>query len=439
MHRIIRQAVSVTLSAATVACDAEPTAPTSPSSFASDRFAWAVETALGTPDSRLVRIAQRVPGFGGVYVDSSGRAVVWLAADTQLAAASRAMAEVLGRLPSIDSRGWRIRRTRYDLQQLYEWRRSLLEELSLDHLVYIDLDEAGNQVWVAVDRPSAIPLVRAAARRRGIPDAAAQVVTEARPHQLQLITNEIRPLTGGMRIGASYGSMACTSSLVGYRASAPSVPLMVTNGHCSFTQGALDTMQYGAPFGGAPIVQEEFDPPFWYVYDGRPNAICTPLEPFCVTFCPSVATGGCRWGDVSSWRFIQPTSVSLYAVATTSFAYFGTGGDGSLAYTGTETLTAWPPEYLYSGERMDKVGATSGWTAGPLNHTCTDVGMPGNRMLLCQYTVLAEARGGDSGSPVIWDGAAGRYLTGILWGANSTQFTFSPLWSINADLGIQIP
>lgn len=53
------------------------------------------------------------------------------------------------------------------------------------------------------------------------------------------------------------------------------------------------------------------------------------------------------------------------------------------------------------GTRVDKVGATSGWTSGTIIDDCRDVNVDRtNITLLCQVVVRTVSRPGDSGAPV---------------------------------------
>jgi hypothetical protein len=92
---------------------------------------------------------------------------------------------------------------------------------------------------------------------------------------------------------------------------------------------------------------------------------------------------------------------------------------------------------------VNKVGRTTGWGQGLVTRTCTNTGVSGsNIVLLCQTWVENKnaviVQGGDSGSPVFsLSGSNSATLLGNLWGGNSsgTQFVYSPLSGIRADLG----
>ena len=95
-----------------------------------------------------------------------------------------------------------------------------------------------------------------------------------------------------------------------------------------------------------------------------------------------------------------------------------------------------------AGETLDKVGMTTGWTDGRVNHTCMDVDYPSdyipqNVTLKCQYSVRAGSDHGDSGAAVFrnydWPNGDHVYLYGILggsWNNSTAEFGFSPMGSI---------
>ena len=117
--------------------------------------------------------------------------------------------------------------------------------------------------------------------------------------------------------------------------------------------------------------------------------------------------------------------------------------NGSLVITGTFTITADDCAArggcLTVGTTVNKVGRTTGWTAGAITNTCVNTGVQGTRFAqLCQTFVSAGVGGGDSGSDVfqIVNGG-GIKLAGVLWGGNSggSQFVFSPLGNVISELG----
>ncbi len=116
-----------------------------------------------------------------------------------------------------------------------------------------------------------------------------------------------------------------------------------------------------------------------------------------------------------------------------------------------------PTQPYLPGLPLAKVGRTTGWTQGTLEHaffpsTCADFYKSGNRVLRCQYVVgnLTDADPandqwriasfGDSGSPVFRIRNANKKwveLYGILWGgflfnnsSGAKKFVFSPIGGV---------
>jgi hypothetical protein len=96
------------------------------------------------------------------------------------------------------------------------------------------------------------------------------------------------------------------------------------------------------------------------------------------------------------------------------------------------------------GERVDKMGAVTGWTYGNITATCVDHEPDGNSVMRCAYEADYVADGGDSGGPVFtvsdWQ-ASLVTLIGIHsgrddWhGFGSNRARFSKLARIKSDLG----
>jgi hypothetical protein len=114
--------------------------------------------------------------------------------------------------------------------------------------------------------------------------------------------------------------------------------------------------------------------------------------------------------------------------------------NGSLTTDGSFTIGSESNATSFSGT-VNKVGRTTGWTAGQVTNSCVTVNVSGSKVqLLCQTIVQNNnatiVSGGDSGSPV-FIGTSNVQLAGILWGGSTDGhlFVFSPLASIKAELG----
>lgn len=134
---------------------------------------------MPTYDDLLVRVEERVPGFGGMFVDSEGGLVVYLRDPGQLPAARSAIEAVFGsgRVPST---GLRAARGRYSVSQLKAWTERAGPILTLPGVTMLDLDEAKNRVGIGVADTSRIRAVQQELSSLGIPREAVVIqVTES--------------------------------------------------------------------------------------------------------------------------------------------------------------------------------------------------------------------------------------------------------------------
>ncbi len=110
-------------------------------------------------------------------------------------------------------------------------------------------------------------------------------------------------------------------------------------------------------------------------------------------------------------------------------------------------FTIFDEEGPVMNEAVDKMGRTTGWTWGTVNHTCTtvDIGAAADgreRYLTCQGSANYQADGGDSGAPVFrWEGDNTAILIGFHYRRHKNFFGsfdfswFSSFWDMEADLG----
>src|SRR5436853_1526487 len=104
------------------------------------------------PDSLLARLVATVPGFGGLYLDETGRAAVYLRDVRQRAAADTVLAAY---------RPIRVLHGEYTYKELGGWFERLSPEvLGLFGVVLVDLDEAKNRLLVGVVDSTAAAAVR---------------------------------------------------------------------------------------------------------------------------------------------------------------------------------------------------------------------------------------------------------------------------------------
>jgi hypothetical protein len=309
---------------------------------------------------------------------------------------------------------------RYGWKQLERWQEAAsLEALAVRGAVFVDNDETRNRVLIGVENLGAVGQVRAAAARRGVPDDAVLVERADPIVQVASLQNIVdRPVRAGVQI--NFPGFLCS---VGFNATTTSgQKSFVTASHCTNTQGGVESTPYWQPLQSVnptQIATEVADPV--YVKGGAG--------------CPRGKL--CRYSDASRAAYINGANQALGLIARTSGA-----NNGSLEITGSFSITTndctTTGGCLAVGTTVNKVGRTTGWTAGNITNTCVNTGVQGSRIVqFCQTFVSAGVGGGDSGSDVFQVTGTTVKLAGVLWGGNSSgsQFVFSPFGNVTRELG----
>lgn len=375
-------------------------------------------------DQEFARMAEKVPGFGGLYVDAQGTPHVYL---TDL---SRAR-EVQGL-----GAGVKVHLGKYDFRDLVAWKAAARDLLSRPGAVSLDIDETRNRIVLGVRRESLGPVsmgVPAFLRGARVPGGAV-IVEAARPFVTQeTLTDRIRPIPGGAQIQNSNGG---TCSL-GYNAIRLGVRGFVTASHCTLTQGGVEGTVFSqntVSFGNL-VGTEVADPALFSGGDCPSGRLCRYSDAAFVNYgAPDAQSGGgtianpilCGFGDIPGSLTVQPADPRL---EVTGFL-FGTPVSGTV---------------------VRKVGRTTGCTFGSQQDTCTNVNvykplplLPGYVVdtgitMLCQGRVSALSQGGDSGSPVFLQSGGSATAVGVLWGGNGSSFVYSPWLYITMELGGAMP
>jgi hypothetical protein len=294
------------------------------------------------------------------------------------------------------------------------------EVLALPGTVFADHDEANNRLLFGVKNAAAIPGVRTALTRLGIPSSAFAIEVTEPIHMVATLRNWLRPTQGGIQI--HFGQFLCT---LGFNADDGTQRSFITNSHCTNRQGGVESTQYYQPTStvdGTVIATEVEDPQYF-----RGGA------------CPR--NRKCRYSDASRALYGSGTTSTRGAIAQTSGP-----NNGSLDVTGSFTITSQDntTTSFPIATTVNKVGRTTGWTRGNVTNTCVNTNVSGSNITqLCQTFVqdpggAVVVGGGDSGSNVFrLTGENNVQLVGILWGGNSsgTLFVFSPLKQIRDELG----
>ena len=215
-----------------------------------DRPDAALRAAPQGPGLNPNALARGVRGFGGFFYDESGSPTMYLKDAAQRGNAERALMPYLQR-HGVAAGRIQVRPGRFSWDELEAWQAKVsAEALKLPGAVFVDADEAGNQVKIGVERGKG-GQVRAALARMGLP-AAAAVVEETDPVTFAVapkpkpggasLQGRVRPIRGGVQI--NFPGFLCT---LGFSAIDGSTRSFITNSHCTNNQGGVDNTPYWQP------------------------------------------------------------------------------------------------------------------------------------------------------------------------------------------------
>jgi hypothetical protein len=405
-------------------------------------------------DDQYARVADEMPGFGGLYFDDHGRLTINLRpAGKEISGAEKvavmsALERVFGRerlAGPLGADGNRLvtkppsstttqfRKADFGYGELYRWRTLAVDVFAVDGVRTLDLDEAANRIVVGVaDEERHGDDVIQWLSAYGIP-AAAVVVRETGeliPFD-HTVADQLTPKVGGIRIESSSGG--CT---IGYNVDWPFLWWrangFVTAGHCTATFGEENATSFFQPESPAFVGVEHADPPFRADLRG----------------CPRDMT--CRFSDTA---LIEYNDRSMPGVVAKPLHWLASLEIDHASPIFRIIGTA-PVQMV--GDVLDKVGGSTGWTVSKIERTCQDIELPDDRLLLCQHSTFLDeypdipvnltlADRGDSGAPVfVWGLQANISIAGTLVGGVATRpfgppdrrrYVYSPIFNILADLG----
>lgn len=394
--------------------------PTSPSSDSPDQAAAQASQAGELPSA--AEFDRQVPGFGGFYLNADGTPTVYLTRGSSRAPAERLLAGYLT-AKGLSTAAVHVMEAQYRWQQLQRWQAAAtLAAFEFPGMVFVDNDETINRVLIGVEDPGAAGQVRAALVRRGIPDAAVVVERTDPIVQVATLQNVVdRPVRGGVQI--NFPGYLCS---VGFNATSGAQKSFVTASHCTTKQGGVESTPYWQPLEStAPtqVATEVADPTYVRNSAGCPRG------------------RKCRYSDASRAAYINGANQALGLIARTSGPN-GTG-PGILDIVGSFTITAddcgTTGGCLAVGTTVNKVGRTTGWSAGLITNTNVNTGVSGTNIVqLNQTFVSAKVGGGDSGSNVFQvTSSTSVKLAGVLWGGNGagSMFVYSPFGNVTRELG----
>lgn len=372
-----------------------------------------------TIDDDFADLADRVPGFGGMFYNAQGRLTIY---STNGSLTSLDRSQVLAVLrrhhpgkPQLAAEmdGATVLRAAYDYRQLLSAYRGPLNTLftKTNGLVLTDIDESHNRITVGVSDSTAAGRARDLFDANGFGSDFVVVEVVGIPTPNSALTDPLRPVPGGaaMFLGSSSG-VPCTQgfNLVKYMGTfsdtIATARFFTTASHCTSSQWSLD---YSQGFQGGSFYASEI---------GDPGAFSS---------APCDSGKLCRYSDASLFQFYDDSITSL---------------DGSVAYP-ADTATLTFSSYVtmvdtptpYDGEIVHMIGAASGRPRGNVLASCANISNItgwGNKELLCQTKSSYFSQSGDSGAPVIalYTGTTGGAL-GLHWGNTAVNGHFAYSWS----------
>jgi len=394
----------------------------------------------GTLDELFLRVADRVPAFAGIaYEDNKLRAYVALPKRKLRRIRPKLIAsltEVFGEELESGLTDLQLMSVTHSTRDLQAHFTALAELFSDKSVAFIDVDEVNNSLTVGVHKAGHTQLLTDRAIALGIPKAMLRFESAVELALAAELRDRIRPVPGGVQIRrngvpghCSIGANVQTDSGVGF----------ITASHCTHRMGVASFFPTAFNQAASPntVGHEQLDPHFrnWLL-------------------CPNSAfADGCRFSD----SVFVGYNNSNQNPDMGRIARLGSWGYGPISTVDDDyniTSLRFSP---VSGERMMKVGRTTGKTAGNVSRTCVTMPVPPAWWLLrdlglvCQNFVTRVAGvgggptqpivdSGDSGGPVFRLNANSAQNTvafaGILHSGDvaGTVFVFSSTFGVVADM-----
>lgn len=370
-------------------------------------------------EDEVLRLEKFLPGLGGVYVDGPN-IVVFIPEDLNRAEAQKRLA--LGAVGlNIDERTRQrmirgdhvvFRTGRFAFSQLVAWSDADAGGTQrLPGVVGIDANEGTNHLTIFVRDASAEPRVTAAALSAGIPKDAIEFEIASGMRSVSGLREKYRPTGGGIQIANSNGNL-CTLGL--NTTQGDDDKGFYTASHCSPSPiglGYLGDVLYQHTYASGYALGAVTINPAW----DATGTNCAGE-----TLCAQVDAMYVSYDTVSHWssKVALMTGLANYSGGTLAI--------GSLSGWWTNINLSTASTSYWEGIDVDKVGRTTGWSRGQLEHTCSHLTLDSatvkeHRVLCADIVKGAYAGQGDSGAPVFIghdDSNSQVDALGILFGVN---------------------
>jgi hypothetical protein len=411
---------------------------------------------LSTLDAKFARLADRIPGFGGLYFDEQGVANVHmlpsdggsLISAMMLAVQLNAGLREEGLISGIAPQALVIHRGDFDFRQLHDYHRGLVPVLAEPGVVFTDADETTNRIVIGVEEGTSMAAIEDVVRGLGVPMEAVTVVETEPIVPLQAAMSDvsmgpvsanigaqptlreaIRPMAGGLQIWRFIPPSTASICTLGFNAAAPSVSqerLMFTNSHCTAVRGQVTGTEYNQKplaFPLETVAVEVADPPF---FTNATNPDCP-------------VGRRCRYSDAAAAVYVVPNQDVAFGRIMAPYAGTLVLPEPIRTFRVANEATSRP----VLGQGVMKVGRTSGLTGAAVIATCQNANTAPDITMLCQERVAIDAIGGDSGSPVLESLDRRPFmdvtpnqpvrLHGLLWGGSANTYVYSSMLNIRMD------
>ncbi len=429
--------------AATGCLDREPAALTTPSAEASRSVLSAAEARAGAPALERA-LAERIPTFGGIYIDGEGSIVILTTEPSPRSEVFLGAREVLGSFGAnhperreLLHRAVVHQEAQFAFDDLWRWRAMLESRVFVDGTAHsIGLSYERNQITVAVASDAHAASAARLAAEFEIPSSAIDVLVEEAPRPTDLNTAHPQ-LHGGMviRAGPDGDSGPCTAGFPGLQGT---TPVWLTAAHCSNQHPSIEL--------GGPFTQK------FLLGNSSFAGVVVATPPIDASTNPPT-----RQVDVALVQADSVTvplqSIGFAQIARTTWLNTS-GGAGSLTISGSDPTFNVVGEESSSplqGHFVQKVGRTTGWNVGRVSDNCftTAPTLPESSHVPyrypCQVLVAGgsgwpglHARPGDSGGPVFQNIDYGEVIaSGILMAKTSSDLAiYSPMHAIRSALSL---
>ncbi|MGQ0815458.1 MAG: hypothetical protein ACT4O1_13535 [Gemmatimonadota bacterium] len=380
----------------------------------------AAAVALITYDDKLLDISTREPTFAGLTV-SDGTPVILV---TDISKASTAKAAALAVLNDPRLASAIVATVRYTFKQLADWK-AAASVAKLLGVVSFDIDEAQNAIRIAATTSDVAERVRSLLADQSIPsDAYTVEVRQAATPLCSTLQTRCRGTHGGFQIYWSSTQWCTLGFNATYYPGGIETSIYATNGHCTTSQGSVDSTTH---------YQNRYNVADDFIGKEAWTSVFVSGDPRCDQ------SSSCKYSDISLGRYDPNTSVLGYWIAkpTQRCRTPCTINYGLTAILRVDGEQLWPLQ----NDTVDKVGARTGWTYGPVTQTCVDEVVSGVEFI-CQYWVDAGVGRGDSGSAVfVFTSPESAIITGQLFAGivDNTElgqtYLFSSWNNIQSEMG----